>query len=104
MYSSHGIWLIVTGFILLLAMVGTIVITIKTDSSQEISDNNVNLYTSPNSEKHTSRPSKPSEPLWGKLKRGMQMIQRRAYSVKGGASPERKQKQVNTSLLSSQSK
>lgn len=29
MYSSHGIWLIITGVILLLAMVGTITITLK---------------------------------------------------------------------------
>lgn len=29
MYSSHGIWLIVTGFILLLSMVGSIVISLK---------------------------------------------------------------------------
>jgi NADH-ubiquinone oxidoreductase chain 6 len=29
MYSSYSIWLIITSFILLLAMVGAIVITIK---------------------------------------------------------------------------
>ncbi len=36
MYTSYNLWLILTAFILLLAMVGTIVITIK-NNSEEIS-------------------------------------------------------------------
>lgn len=34
MYSSHGIWLIVTGVILFLAMVGTITITLKPNTNK----------------------------------------------------------------------
>jgi NADH-ubiquinone oxidoreductase chain 6 len=30
-YTSHNIWLIITSFILLLAMIGAIVITLKND-------------------------------------------------------------------------
>jgi len=33
LYSSHNIWLIIASFILLLAMVGTIAITIKNHNS-----------------------------------------------------------------------
>jgi NADH:ubiquinone oxidoreductase subunit 6 (subunit J) len=46
MYSSHFIWLIVTGFILLLAMVGAISITIGSTSKEVV--NNNNLYTPSN--------------------------------------------------------
>jgi flagellar basal body-associated protein FliL len=45
MYSSHLIWLIVTGFILLLAMVGAISITIGSTSKEVV---NNNLYTPSN--------------------------------------------------------
>jgi NADH-ubiquinone oxidoreductase chain 6 len=33
LYTSHNIWLIITSFILLLAMVGTIVITLKNNKN-----------------------------------------------------------------------
>jgi NADH:ubiquinone oxidoreductase subunit 6 (subunit J) len=33
MYANYSIWLIITSFILLLAMVGTIVITINQDNA-----------------------------------------------------------------------
>ena len=38
MYSSYSIWLIITSIILLLAMVGAIVITIKQPQSSKVSD------------------------------------------------------------------
>lgn len=54
MYSSYSIWLIITSIILLLAMVGAIVITIKQPEGPKASefnsanlhgdDNNVNLH------------------------------------------------------------
>lgn len=37
MYTSHSIWLIITGFILLLSMVGAIVITLKPRSNEGLS-------------------------------------------------------------------
>jgi NADH:ubiquinone oxidoreductase subunit 6 (subunit J) len=42
MYTSHFIWLIITSIILLLAMVGAIVITLK-QKSLPIYYNNLNL-------------------------------------------------------------
>lgn len=56
MYSSHGIWLVVTGFTLLLAMVGTIAISLKPNSNKGIVLNDKNLYNSSSSGKNTSFP------------------------------------------------
>lgn len=55
MYSSHGVWLIVTGAILLLAMVGTITMSLKIPH-KKVSVNNNNLYTTNNSGKNAIQP------------------------------------------------
>jgi hypothetical protein len=57
MYASHALWLVVTGFILLLAMVGTIAISLKPKSNEGIVLNDKNLYKS-----SSSPPSPPSPP------------------------------------------
>lgn len=49
MYASHALWLVVTGFILLLAMVGTIAISLKPKSNEGIVLNDKNLYKSSSS-------------------------------------------------------
>jgi len=59
MYSSHSIWLMVTGVILLLAMVGAIVITLDPKGNKGDSLNKINLYKSFNLGKNTSLSAKP---------------------------------------------
>jgi hypothetical protein len=92
MYASHGIWLVVTGFILLLAMVGAIAISLKPKSNEGIVLNDKNLYKSSSSGKNTSFPSKPYREVGCGLAKGKNRKaggQRRDYSVKVGASPTR---------------
>jgi NADH-ubiquinone oxidoreductase chain 6 len=52
MYTSHSIWLIITGVILLVSMVGSIVITLQTTTKGPIVNNN-NLYKLSNKGKYT---------------------------------------------------
>jgi lipopolysaccharide export system protein LptA len=52
MYTSHSIWLIITGIILLVSMVGSIVITLQTTTKGPIVINN-NLYKLSNKGKYT---------------------------------------------------
>jgi len=88
MYTSYSIWLIITGLILLLAMVGAIVISLKSTSNKGTVLNNTNLYSS--SDKNTSLTLKRSYcgQAKGKGKNNKNVIdKRRLYSVKVGPSP-----------------
>lgn len=59
MYSSHAIWLILMGVILLLAMVGSIVITLNFSKGAVSPRHRINLYKSPNLIGRTRTPSGP---------------------------------------------
>lgn len=90
MYTSHSIWLIITGFILLLAMVGAIVISLNSTSNKGTVLNNKNLYSSSNLDKNTSLTLKRSYcgQAQGKGKNRQNVTDpRRLYSVKVGSSP-----------------